>query len=266
VRFAAVAAIFVLAACGGGGGSSSSVSFVEPGDGDTVSSPVHVAMDADGLTIERSGPVREGTGHLHLLVDTDCLEPGRTIPDDRTHRHLDDGATETDVALAPGDHTLCLQAGNGAHAALDLTDEIEITVVAGGTEPEEQGEEPSAEREVWTGTVGGEAVQPACSPPRVPITGALELMVESDGTVTGSVTEIRPPFSCGGTPAPLSEQTYRIRGTKTAEAFDLTISGTAERRATLPIDGIDAAATFEEVTGGYGATVVYTVKCVTCGG
>ncbi len=73
-------------------------------------------------------------------------------------------------------------------------------------------------------------------------------------------------FSCGGTPVPRFEQTYRITGEKTASAFELTISGTVSRTARLPIDGTTATVTFDEVTGGYGATVVYTVKCVTCGG
>lgn len=34
-----------------------------------------------------------------------------------------------DFTLEPGEHTLCLQAGNGAHEAPDLTDEVAITVV-----------------------------------------------------------------------------------------------------------------------------------------
>ena len=30
--------------------------------------------------------------------------------------------------LAPGEHTLCLQVGDGAHTALDLTSEITVNV------------------------------------------------------------------------------------------------------------------------------------------
>jgi len=32
------------------------------------------------------------------------------------------------LTLAPGEHTLCLQAADGAHAALDITRELTITV------------------------------------------------------------------------------------------------------------------------------------------
>jgi hypothetical protein len=110
------------------GGGAATVSFAEPTDGATVSSPVHVRMEASGLTIERAGEVREGAGHFHVMVDTACIPPGQPIPNDPTHLHFGMAQTETDIELAPGQHTLCLQAGDGAHTALDATEEIAITV------------------------------------------------------------------------------------------------------------------------------------------
>jgi hypothetical protein len=119
---------------------------------------------------------------------------------------------------------------------------------------------PQDER--WEGPVTGEQTQPACSPSSLPVTGEITLVVAADGTVTGSVTERRDSFSCGGTPAPAFEQTYQITGRKTPAAFELSVSGT---EITMPIAGTQATATFDNPgSGGYGATVVYTANCVTC--
>ncbi len=117
--------VLLFAACGDGGGG---VSFVQPEDGATVSSPVRVVMQSEEIRIEEAGEVREGAGHFHIMVDVECVEPGQTIPEDDQHLHFGDASTEASVDLEPGEHTLCLQVGNGQHAALDATDEITITV------------------------------------------------------------------------------------------------------------------------------------------
>lgn len=117
--------VLLLTACGDGTGG---VSFVEPQDGETVSSPVQVRMQSEEIRIEEAGEVREGAGHFHIMVDTDCVEPGETIPEDDQHLHFGDASTETSIELTPGEHTLCLQVGDGRHTALDATDEISVTV------------------------------------------------------------------------------------------------------------------------------------------
>ncbi|MEZ4662493.1 MAG: DUF4399 domain-containing protein [Caldilineaceae bacterium] len=53
---------------------------------------------------------------------------GETIPRDDAHLHFGQGQSETMLMLAPGVHTLCLQAADGIHVALGLTDQITITV------------------------------------------------------------------------------------------------------------------------------------------
>lgn len=110
--------------------AEASVNFVEPTDGASVTSPVSVTMAATNFTIEPAGDgtVREGAGHFHIMIDTECVTPGEVIPSDDSHQHYGDGATEAELELAPGSHTLCLQAGNGAHTALDLTETITIEV------------------------------------------------------------------------------------------------------------------------------------------
>ncbi len=131
-----LAASLALAACGGSGSGSgtdagagdASVAIAAPEDGATVTSPVTVEMTADGIDVQPAGEVVEGAGHFHVMVDTDCLAPGETIPKDDTHQHFGDGSTTAELELEPGEHTLCLQAGDGAHAALDATDTVTITV------------------------------------------------------------------------------------------------------------------------------------------
>lgn len=123
-----VVAAALLVACGGDGGGEASVSFTSPEDGAEVSSPVQVEMAAEGLEIEPSGEVREGAGHFHIMIDTSCVTPGETIPEDDSHRHFGDGSTSAELELEPGEHELCLQAGDGAHEALDATDETTVNV------------------------------------------------------------------------------------------------------------------------------------------
>lgn len=109
--------------------ASASVSIESPADGDAVSSPVTVEMAADGVTIEPAGEVHDGVGHFHVLVDVGCLEPGETIPADTDgYHHFGKAQTEAEIELEPGQHTLCLQVGDGEHTALDITDTVTITV------------------------------------------------------------------------------------------------------------------------------------------
>jgi hypothetical protein len=121
----------LLAACGGGAEPAARVFFTAPADGSTVSGPVHVTLGAENFTVEPAGEVKAGAGHLHIMVDTDCLPAGTVIPNDANHLHYGKAQLEADLELAPGPHTLCLQAADGAHTALageGLTHVIRITV------------------------------------------------------------------------------------------------------------------------------------------
>ena len=53
---------------------------------------------------------------------------GEIIPAAEGFNHFGMGQTETELELEPGEYTLCLQVGDGIHAAVDLVDEITITV------------------------------------------------------------------------------------------------------------------------------------------
>ncbi len=65
------------------------------------------------------------------MVDADCITVGQVIPKDDQHLLYGKGQLEAELALTLGTHTLCLQAADGAHFALDgagMTQKITITV------------------------------------------------------------------------------------------------------------------------------------------
>jgi hypothetical protein len=56
---------------------------------------------------------------------------GEVVIKDETHLHYGQGQLEAELTLTPGQHTLCLQAANGAHIALPgagMTQKVTITV------------------------------------------------------------------------------------------------------------------------------------------
>jgi hypothetical protein len=95
--------------------SQARVYFIEPKDGATVTSPVHVKFGLDGMTVAPAGTMTEGTGHHHVIIDGGAVPKGAVIPMDDTHLHYGKAQTEADVKLPPGDHTLTMQFADGAH-------------------------------------------------------------------------------------------------------------------------------------------------------
>ena len=105
--------------------------FVTPTDGATVTSPVRVVFGLRGMGVAPAGVERDGTGHHHLLIDTDPPPLDRPIPADDKHRHFGGGQTETEIELTPGKHTLQLILGNHLHVPHDpaiCSERITITV------------------------------------------------------------------------------------------------------------------------------------------
>jgi hypothetical protein len=128
-----------LAACGdeeptpvvGGDGeevAGPNVALAEPLDGEEVAGAVEVTMTAVGVAIEPAGEVREGAGHFHVIADAGCTAPGVPIERDADHVHFGQAQTDGKIYLEPGEHDLCLQVGDGEHNAMELTDEVTITV------------------------------------------------------------------------------------------------------------------------------------------
>ncbi len=104
------------------------VSFVNLVNGTTFDAPFPIQMAVENLTLEPAGEVKPGHGHLHIMVNQPCVAPGAVIIKDAAHLHYGQGQSETMLDLLPGDYTLCLQAADGAHLALDATQVVTVTV------------------------------------------------------------------------------------------------------------------------------------------
>jgi hypothetical protein len=111
------------------GRGAQQVMFAEPLDGDTVPETFTVKTAAVGIPVEPAGVVREGAGHMHILVNEDFVL--EVIPRDETHIHLDEGQLSTELSLEPGTYSLRLQMANGSQQAIEgdqYRDAITITV------------------------------------------------------------------------------------------------------------------------------------------
>jgi len=107
-----------------------SVSFVEPADGATVTSPFKVKFAVSGMEVKPAGDMSEKTGHHHLLINTGSIPAGQVIPMDATHLHFGKGQTETEVKLPPGHYALTMQFANGAHISYgpEMSKTIQVDV------------------------------------------------------------------------------------------------------------------------------------------
>jgi hypothetical protein len=99
------------------------VFFIEPRDGATVKSPVHLRFGIEKLEIMPVPQgdvetVRPGVGHHHVAVDADCLPPGTVIPKAAPWVHFGDGKNEIDMQLPPGQHKLTLEIGDDKHTTM----------------------------------------------------------------------------------------------------------------------------------------------------
>ena len=111
---------------------TASVYFIEPMDGQVVSSPVTVKFGLQGMGVAPAGVVRDNTGHHHLLINVDSLpDLSKPLPKSDQVRHFGGGQTEATIELAPGTHTLQLVLGDFAHrphAKPVVSKKITITV------------------------------------------------------------------------------------------------------------------------------------------
>lgn len=107
-------------------------SFTGIKDGDTVTSPFKVGFAISGAKIAPAGTMDAGSGHFHLLIDTDTLPSADApLPGSEKLKHYGKGQTEDTITLAPGKHTLQIELADGLHVPFDprvLSDKISITV------------------------------------------------------------------------------------------------------------------------------------------
>jgi hypothetical protein len=99
--------------------AGASVSLVEPADGATVGRNVKVKFGISGMDLAPAGTSKPNSGHHHLLIDTPLPPLDREIPSDLNHLHFGRAQTETEITLAPGEHTLQLLLGDHEHLPHD---------------------------------------------------------------------------------------------------------------------------------------------------
>jgi hypothetical protein len=108
------------------------VHFTTPTADSTVTSPLALAFTVEGAAIQAAGPLTEGTGHHHIIVDGSPVDLGTPVPKDATHIHFGKGQVETTLELTPGEHTLTLQLADGMHRSYgpSASTTIKVTVAA----------------------------------------------------------------------------------------------------------------------------------------
>ncbi|MEM9274057.1 MAG: DUF4399 domain-containing protein [Cyanobacteria bacterium P01_F01_bin.143] len=105
---------------------------ISPADGATVPETFTVQFGLSGMGVAPSGVNEENTGHHHLFVDvTNYPDFNFSLPTTDNILHFGGGQTETELTLAPGEHTLQLVLGNFIHVPFDppvISDKITVYV------------------------------------------------------------------------------------------------------------------------------------------
>jgi Domain of unknown function (DUF4399) len=108
------------------------VYIVSPKDGAKVKGPVTVVFGLKGMGVAPAGIKFEGTGHHHLLVNSDVpTDLTQPLPANEKTLHFGKGQTETTLTLPPGKHTLQLVLGDMLHIPHEpavISKKITITV------------------------------------------------------------------------------------------------------------------------------------------
>jgi Domain of unknown function (DUF4399) len=125
-------AVLVPAAGQAQAGRKVTVKITAPRDGDTLSGPVTIKLQATGVQIMPATVERPGTGHHHLFVDRDLKWLTDTIPRGSPGiLHLGRGQTEFVLdSLAPGPHRVIAVIADWRHIPLNplVADTVHFTV------------------------------------------------------------------------------------------------------------------------------------------
>ncbi len=90
--------------------------------------PSNQAIVPPTFSLDFTVPEGDSIG-LFLLIDTDPIPTGNTIPSDGHYIHIEQGAAEYDLTLPIGEHQLTIQAGDHYNNALDYSQTITVNVV-----------------------------------------------------------------------------------------------------------------------------------------
>jgi hypothetical protein len=119
-----------ISACLATAAYAQSVSFVEPKEGATLTSPFKVQFAVSGMEVKPAGEMAANTGHHHLFINHGSIKAGEAIPADESHLHFGKGQTETELKLAPGSYQLTMQFADGLHRSYgpQFSTSINVTV------------------------------------------------------------------------------------------------------------------------------------------
>lgn len=108
-----------------------SVSITSPADGDTVSLPFTVQLEAHGVeVIAATGTAEPGKGHHHLVIDGDAPSDSMPLPPMPVVIHMGNGATEKVLdSLSEGPHRIIAIFASGDHVPMTSVKRDTITVV-----------------------------------------------------------------------------------------------------------------------------------------
>ncbi len=108
-----------------------SVSIVSPADGDSVSQPFTLRLEAQGVeVIAATGTSEPGKGHHHLVIDGDSPADTLPLPAMPVVIHMGTGATERVIdSLAPGPHRIIAIFAGGDHVPMTSVKRDTITVI-----------------------------------------------------------------------------------------------------------------------------------------
>ena len=104
---------------------------VSPADGDTVSQPFTVRLEASGVeVIAATGTSEPGKGHHHLAIDGDAPSDATPLPAAPVVIHMGNGATERVIdSLSPGPHRIIAIFAGGDHVPMTSVKRDTITVI-----------------------------------------------------------------------------------------------------------------------------------------
>src|SRR5882672_7967376 len=136
MRYTAFAAALSLTLAGGFALATESAQgakeyFINLKNGQHVKSPVLIQFGLSGMGIAPAGSTNPGTGHHHLVIDSDTPGAAAPISMDDKHMHFGRGQTEVSIPLTPGNHTLQLVLADGGHIPFTppvVSDKVTVTV------------------------------------------------------------------------------------------------------------------------------------------
>lgn len=108
-----------------------SVSIVGVADGDSVSQPFTVRLEAQGVeVIAATGTSEPGKGHHHLVIDGDAPPDSLPLPAMPVVIHMGTGATERVIdSLPPGPHRIIAIFAGGDHVPMTSVRRDTVTVI-----------------------------------------------------------------------------------------------------------------------------------------